>query len=103
VRPFHASLFGSAARGDGSTESDIDLFIVRPRAADKEEKVWQRQLDELATKVRQWTGNQLGISEVGESEIASLRKRKPKVIEELRKDAIALHGGQVTALWGRAK
>ncbi len=30
VAPIHVSLFGSAARGDGNSASDIDLFIVRP-------------------------------------------------------------------------
>ncbi|HEY4810856.1 MAG TPA: nucleotidyltransferase domain-containing protein, partial [Solirubrobacteraceae bacterium] len=30
IAPVHVSLFGSTARGDGDTHSDIDLFIVRP-------------------------------------------------------------------------
>lgn len=29
-RAVHASLFGSAARGDGDAGSDIDIFVVRP-------------------------------------------------------------------------
>src|SRR6266508_2965124 len=30
IAPAHVSIFGSAARGDGDTRSDIDLFVVRP-------------------------------------------------------------------------
>ncbi len=30
VAPSHVSLFGSAARGEGDTQSDIDLFVVSP-------------------------------------------------------------------------
>ena len=30
ILPAHAYAFGSVARGDGDTSSDIDLFIVRP-------------------------------------------------------------------------
>src|SRR5438445_698229 len=30
IAPVHVSIFGSAARGDGDTGSDIDIFIVRP-------------------------------------------------------------------------
>jgi predicted nucleotidyltransferase len=33
----HASLFGSAARGDGVPESDIDLLIIRPERVDAED------------------------------------------------------------------
>lgn len=32
IAPIHASLFGSTARGDGDSRSDIDLFVVRPVA-----------------------------------------------------------------------
>ena len=31
IAPVHLSVFGSAARGDGDTRSDIDIFVVRPR------------------------------------------------------------------------
>lgn len=31
VAPTHVSLFGSTARAEGDTASDIDLFVVRPR------------------------------------------------------------------------
>src|SRR5437764_8078449 len=31
VAPVHVSIFGSAARGDGDTASDIDIFVIRPR------------------------------------------------------------------------
>jgi predicted nucleotidyltransferase len=100
LRPVHASLFGSAARGDGDTESDIDLFVIRPSAAERQEGVWHRQLDDLARKVHRWTGNQAGISEVGEAEVARLRRTKPKVVEALKDDAVTLFGKPIIALVG---
>ena len=100
LRPVHASLFGSAARGDGDTESDIDLFVVRPPAAERQEDVWRRQLEDLAGKVHRWTGNQAGISEVGKAEVARLRRTKPKVVEELKNDGVTLFGEPITALVG---
>ena len=98
LRPVHASLFGSAARGDGDTESDIDLFVIRPSTAERQEGVWHRQLEDLAGKVHRWTGNQAGISEVGEAEVARLRRTKPKVLEALKDDSVTLFGKPITAL-----
>lgn len=54
----YAALFGSAARGEMRTDSDIDLFFVlsgettQETAADVEE-----QIHELATRATAWTGN----------------------------------------------
>ena len=36
IQPVSVAIFGSAARGDGNTESDIDVMIVRPNKMDKE-------------------------------------------------------------------
>jgi len=36
--PVHASLYGSAARGDGTTVSDLDLLVVRPDLTDSRTK-----------------------------------------------------------------
>ncbi|MHB1782269.1 MAG: nucleotidyltransferase domain-containing protein [Acidimicrobiales bacterium] len=35
-------LFGSAARADGSTDSDIDLLVVRPGSTGDGDRVWRR-------------------------------------------------------------
>ena len=86
--PVHASLFGSAARGDGDTSSDIDLLIVRPADLDPEDAPWRDQLDELADSVRRWTGNNAGIAEVSEEELPGLRKDRPPVVEEVSEDAV---------------
>jgi predicted nucleotidyltransferase len=101
IQPVHVSLFGSAARGEGDSDSDIDLFVVRPKAIDSEDPRWREQLDLLARRVQRWTGNRLGISEVGKSDISRLRKDEPPILDELRADAIAIAGPTATALLGR--
>lgn len=97
----HASLFGSAARGDGDTSSDIDLLIVRPADLDPEDATWRDQLDELADSVRRWTGNNAGIAEVSEDELPRLRKDRPPVVEEVSKDAVDLAGEDTRRLLRR--
>lgn len=101
VPPIHASLFGSAARGDGDASSDIDLLIVRPADVDPEDLLWRDQLDELAHRVRRWTGNNAGIAEVSEGELPRLRKDRPPVAEEVSKDAVDLAGEKTRSLLGR--
>lgn len=98
--PVHASLFGSAARGDGDTSSDIDLFVVRPMDADADDPGWTGQVDGLAESVRAWTGNNAGIVEVSEEELTQLRRDPPPVIGELRRDAIDLGGQSTKSLLG---
>lgn len=92
VPPVHASLFGSAARGDGDASSDIDLLIVRPVDVDPDDAAWRGQVGGLADLVRRWTGNNAGIAEVAEGELPRLRKDRPPVVEEVSKDAVDLAG-----------
>jgi len=100
VAPVHVSLFGSAARGDGDTESDIDLFIVRPSSVSEDDSRWRAQIDRLAAGVLRWTGNHAGIAEVAEPEIDRLERDQPPILAQLRSDAIALIGPEVIELLG---
>ena len=99
----HVSVFGSAARGDGGSESDIDVFIVRPRNVDADSSPWREQLDALARDIERWTGNAAGIAEVSERDLSRLRKEKPAVVEELQKDAHVLIGEPISRLLGTAR
>lgn len=102
IAPVHVSLFGSVARGEGDTHSDIDLFVVRPKRVDSEDPQWREQLDLLAHQVQRWTGNPAGIAEVGKEEIPRLRKEGPPILAELRADAITIAGGEAAAMLGKA-
>jgi predicted nucleotidyltransferase len=101
VPAVHASLFGSAARGQGDTRSDIDLLVVRPADVDQEDETWRAQIDALAGSVRRWTGNHAGIAEISEGELSRLLKEGPPVLEEVRQDAVDLAGQRSRTLLGR--
>lgn len=103
IAPVHASLFGSAARGDGDTGSDIDLFVVRPVSADAEDPDWREQVDGLAEAIWSWTGNHAGIIEVSEDELPRLRRERPPVVGELQQDAIDLAGEPTRNLLGQSR
>jgi Nucleotidyltransferase domain len=92
VPAVHASMFGSAARGEGDTRSDIDLLVVRPDSVDSEDPTWRDKLYELAVAIERWTGNHAGISEVGEEEFSHLASRRAPFVEELERDAMTASG-----------
>ncbi len=101
IAPAHASLFGSAARGDGGTESDIDLLIVRPAAVAADDEPWASQLEALALGVEAWTGNRAAIAEMSTDDLAP-RTPAPPIFDELRADAITLSGPDIAELLGAA-
>lgn len=92
IQPAHASLFGSAARGDGNTTSDVDLLVVRPSTTDEDDPVWRHQIARLADDVHSWTGNHAAVIELGEQDIGQLRQTQPPIVASLRADSITLAG-----------
>jgi predicted nucleotidyltransferase len=102
IAPVHVSLFGSLARGEGDTNSDIDLFVVRPKKVEREDPRWREQVDLLARQIRRWTGNRAGISEVSKTTLPSLRKDDPPILSALRTDAITIAGPDVVAVVGES-
>ena len=76
--PVSVVVFGSFARGEADSRSDIDLLVVRPRRVDEEDPAWRHDLDEWAAQVGRLTGNRTEVLEVGEAEVPRLlRGRKP--------------------------
>jgi DNA-binding transcriptional ArsR family regulator len=97
TEPAHASLFGSAARGDGNEESDIDLLVVRPDRVDGEDERWRGQVEQLRQAVSRWTGNRAAISELSEADVRALVTDEPPVLAQLHEDAIVLAGPRLSS------
>lgn len=102
-RPVHASVFGSAARGDGNVASDIDLFVVRPAKITEDDRAWRNKLDALADDVRRWTGNPLSVAEVSVAELARLRRTRPAIVSALEQDAVTLVGEPARRALGNSR
>jgi predicted nucleotidyltransferase len=100
VKPIHISLFGSTARGDGDSASDIDLFVVRPDTVLAEDARWREQLDALEQKIALWTGNRAAIVEISASEIERLAREDRPIVANLRADAIVFAGPTIAELLG---
>ena len=90
IEPVGVYLFGSAARGDGAVDSDIDVLVVRHVRVD--EDAWTSQTMDFAQKVTAWTGNQCEILEYTKAELSNLVRRKDRLVRSFARDSIALAG-----------
>lgn len=97
IAPVHASVYGSAARGDGGLDSDIDMLVVHPPGIGGEER-WQAQVDALRDQIEAWTGNRTNTVEKSEAELAELARQQRPIVAELRSDAIVLAGCDLASL-----
>lgn len=121
-KPVYGCIFGSAARGDGDTRSDIDLLLVRPPLAgetdprrssgglaevfagyatefmtgqltERQAGKWNRQIEQLHEHVREWTGNRLQVVEMSTFQWSDHRRRRTGLFMEIDRDAIQVAGG----------
>ena len=84
------------------SDSDIDLFVIRPSEIDEDEPTWSGQVDDLSDQIRRWTGNYAGVVQVAESQVARLRDDELPILAELRSDAIVLSGSDIPTLLATA-
>ena len=104
IPPEAAWLFGSAARGEATAHSDIDILLV---VADGEletegiAEVWERQTEALAEHIKVWSGNVCEMLEMTRSELADAVERDDRLIHDLRGQAISLAGHDPRALLRR--
>lgn len=84
--PLLVGFFGSHARRDGDSESDIDVLVVaRTHPADG-------FAGELASQVRRWTGNECHVVVVTAEELSVMASVQEPIVEEWRRDLEVLFG-----------
>ncbi len=98
VPPERAVAFGSAARGDGGVDSDIDLLLVRPTRVRADNPDWLAQVASLSTAVPMWSGNRASVIDVSEAQIRQMIRRREPIVAELERDQLLLVGTSVLEL-----
>lgn len=102
-RPVHASLFGSAARGDGGTGSDLDLLVVGPPgASDADEEAWDDQLFTSGERILAVSGNSASWFVTTTDDLERALRADEPVVAEWRRDGIHLAGQRLATLLRRA-
>lgn len=90
IPPAYAAVFGSAARGTMTADSDLDLFLVRADDAPRGE--WDEQVGMLAADVTRWTGNDTRPVEYNQGDLAGARAEP--VLREVLADALTVAGSR---------
>ena len=96
IQPIAVVLFGSAARGDMTVTSDLDLLLVRASLIDPDDERWRGQLAELARSATAWTGNDARIVEYCEGELTGTTSEP--MIHEAAFEGIDIVGSLRTVL-----
>ena len=90
--PLAVVVYGSAARGDGGIDSDIDLLVVRPIDVDGDDPAWQRDVTDIASHVTRWTGNPCEILDRSEQELATMAANAERLLSGIHRDGRAVAG-----------
>jgi predicted nucleotidyltransferase len=97
--PQHASLFGSAARGDGDTHSDLDILVVRDDPEeDGDDGGWEEQLYTSGERIFAATGNRVAWFSITRKDIERAVGAGEAIIGEWQRDAVQLAGQRLAAL-----
>jgi predicted nucleotidyltransferase len=96
--PMHASLFGSFARGEATTTSDIDILVVISPADAAEQDRRAAQIDQLSADVLRWTGNRGHIVDPTPDILAAMTAAKDPLLVSWRADHIHLKGTRLLDL-----
>jgi predicted nucleotidyltransferase len=91
-RPDALVVYGSAARGDGDTDSDIDLLVVRPAGVPDDDPRWQQDLTGLAARVTRWTGNPCEVVDRSAEQLRAMATGGERLLAEVRRDGRAVVG-----------
>jgi predicted nucleotidyltransferase len=90
--PAAVVVYGSAARGDGGVDSDIDVLVVRRDDVDADDHAWQEDLVAFAGQVQRWSGNPCEVLERSAQQLADMADDGEVLIGDLRRDGVFLAG-----------
>jgi predicted nucleotidyltransferase len=88
VAPRLVGVFGSAARRDGSEDSDIDLIVVSDAADAAEDS------SELAANVERWTGNPAHVVTLAPKDLRRMRRAREPILAAWERDLVVIAGNR---------
>ena len=96
--PVSVIVFGSFARREADTDSDIDVVVVRPSDVGEDNELWSASLEAWRTDVRRLAGNPVEILEVSEDEASAKLAGRGQVWADIRRDGRVVYGRTIDEL-----
>lgn len=90
-KPKAVWLFGSAARGDATSDSDIDLILIWSKP-DWQSSLVEAELEDFSMWALRATGNEPNLLHISMSELEVMIQKKAALIGQLRSDAKVVWG-----------
>ena len=90
--PVSVIVFGSFARGEATSGSDLDLVVVRPDELDEDDTTWTGSIDGWRDHVRAVTGNAVEILEIKRHEASAKLGSRSTLWRDVARDGVVLHG-----------
>ncbi|MEX7473804.1 nucleotidyltransferase domain-containing protein [Mycobacterium adipatum] len=95
--PIYAAVFGSAAKGLMTIDSDIDLFLVRrpispPSGSTHDHDIWASQVTDLARAVTVWTGNDTRVVEYAVDDLRTAAEAGEPLLDNVARHGLTVAG-----------
>jgi predicted nucleotidyltransferase len=94
-------LFGSFARRDGDSDSDIDVLVIRPDAIHTDDSQWAEVRLSIAKHLERWTGNRCQVVELSVGELRKAALRREPLVESLRQEGREIFGKPLSKVLGQ--
>ena len=95
--PASVIVFGSFARREARTGSDIDVLVVRPTDIDEDDEGWANQLDDWRNGVGRLTGNAVEIVEYSPAEIETRLDEGSDLLRQVSTDGLLILGSDLAS------
>jgi predicted nucleotidyltransferase len=92
ISPVSIVVFGSLARGEADSQSDIDAVIVRPDETAEDDDVWAADVERWRSEARAITGNRVEVLEVSHHEVRARLAGNSTLWSDIVRDGVTVHG-----------
>jgi predicted nucleotidyltransferase len=90
--PTSVVVFGSFARGEAVSYSDLDVVIVRPDEVGEDDENWANSIESWRNETRAIAGNPVEVVEVSHHDIQAKLASKQQLWRDVRRDGIVVYG-----------
>lgn len=98
--PVAVVVFGSFARGEADSDSDIDVAVVRADTVDEDDETWWNSLERWRREVQAITGNSVELLDLSATEASRKLRSRAELWRNIRRDGVVVRGVELGALAG---